>query len=201
MSLSYRKILADVASSIACLAALAGGLIVTAADDAWALQCVNGPKMSWLTTTNDPPAEDERAIIKLIHRYNWALDEHLPGRLTDIFSPSITYELCNAAGDQLTEKKGEGQLQGYLVEYFGMFKVYLSQPRHISSNTLLHLVDADTVQGKTTMVVTLQHSDIETPVLDYTGELRSEFEKSAGIWRFSKMTLIVDGPQLTLRAR
>lgn len=182
-------------------ATLAGGIALCVAEQAWAVNCVNSVIEPWLETSNDPPAEDERAIIKLIHRYNWALDGQVSGRLTDLFSPSIFYELCNAANEQLTQKNGESQLQSYLDDYFGVFLSKGTQPRHLAGNTLLHAVNANTVQGKTTVVVTLQHSDIETPVLDYTGVLRSEFEKSANVWRFSKMILIIDGPQLTLRAR
>ncbi|TNM61865.1 nuclear transport factor 2 family protein [Aliirhizobium smilacinae] len=200
MPVLYQKLFAADAMRAAFAIATAGGLIF-AADQAQAVDCVNKPSQGWVETANDPPAADERAIIKLIHLYNWALDKHDSAMLVDLFSSSVFYELCNAAGEQLTQKNGEGQLQGYLNDYFDEFDVYKSQPRHIESNTLLHAVDANTVQGKTTVVVTLQHSDIETPVLDYTGVLRTEFEKLANVWRFSKMTLIVDGPQLTLRAR
>ncbi len=201
MSWLYQKFFAAAANTGVITIALTGVLSLAFVDQARAVNCVNGPAQDWVETANDPPAVDERAIMKLIHRYNWALDKHESGSLADLFASAVVYELCNAAGEQLTQKNGEGQLQGYLNDYFDEFEVYKSQPRHIESNTLLHAVDANTVQGKTTVVVTLQHSDIETPVLDYTGEFRTEFEKSADVWRFSKMTVIVDGPQLTLRAR
>jgi hypothetical protein len=201
MSLRYRGYSLIYVHKSVLSAVLASGIICCVPEQGWAVDCINDPSAPWLETSNDPPAEDERAIIKLIHRYNWALDGKNSGRLTDLFAPSIVYELCNAASEQLAQKNGESQLQSYLDDYFGVFVGKGTQPRHIASNTLLHAVNANTVQGKTTVVVTLQHSDIETPVLDYTGVLRSEFEKSANVWRFSKMTLIVDGPQLTLRAR
>lgn len=89
----------------------------------------------------------------------------------------------------------------YLQDYFNTFVTNGTQARHIASNTILHAFNATTVQGKTTVVVTLQHNDIETPVLDYTASFRTEFKNDGISWKFSKMTLITDGPKLELRAR
>lgn len=170
------------------------------ADQSFAVQCVNSPNKVWLKTANDPAPTDERAIRKLLATYDWALDDHRAEQLEGLFTDTIFYELCNAAGDQIIAKNGS-EVAVYLNDYFKEFVDRGTQPRHIESNTLLHLVDANTVQGKTTVVVTLQHSDIEMPVLDYTGVLRTEFKKAGNVWMFSKITLITDGPRLELRAR
>jgi hypothetical protein len=198
---TYGKLLARRAKRAASVIGLGLGIGLAATGQTMAVDCVNHPDTVWLATANDPGAADDRAIRKLIYLYNWALDDHRVAQLDGLFTDSVFYELCNAAGDQLAQKNGKDQLEGYLNDYFNEFVDRGTQPRHVESNTLLHAVDANTVQGKTTVVVTLQHPDIETPVLDYTGVLRSEFKKVGNVWKFSAMTLITDGPRLELRAR
>ena len=173
----------------------------SAAKPSFAVDCANDPDKAWLITVNDPPPADESAIKKLIARYNWALDDHRALQLEGLFADDVFYELCNAAGEQLVQKSNSEDLKVYHDGYFSGFVDRGTQARHIESNTLLNLVDANTIQGKTTVVVTLQHPDIETPVLDYTGSMRTEFKKVGNLWQFSKITLITDGPRLELRAR
>jgi hypothetical protein len=201
MSSTYRKFLARRAKLTVSVIGIGIGLTLAAPEQSLAVDCVNSPGTVWLATANDPTPADDRAIRKLIHLYHWALDDHRVAQLDGLFTDTVFYELCNAAGEQLAQKNGRDQLEGYFSDYFNDFVDRGTQPRHIESNTLLHAVDANTVQGKTTVVVTLQHPDIETPVLDYTAALRTEFEKVANVWRFSKITLITDGPRLVLRAR
>jgi hypothetical protein len=65
------------------------------------------------------------------------------------------------------------------------------QTTHIASNTVLHMEDANTVMGKTAVLVLLQPAYSELPVLDYTATLKSQFEKGDDSqWRFSRMTII-----------
>ncbi|THK35925.1 nuclear transport factor 2 family protein [Ensifer sp. MPMI2T] len=201
MSLTHAKLLARRAKLTACAIGIGVGLTFAAAEQSLAADCVNHPDRVWLATPNDPMPADDRAIRKLINLYNWALDDHRVAQLDGLFTDAVFYELCNAAGEQLAQKNGKDQLEGYLNDYFNEIVDNRTQTRHVGSNTLLHAVDASTVQGKTTVVVTLQHSDIETPVLDYTGEFRTEFEKVGNVWKFSSITLITDGPKLALRAR
>lgn len=201
MSAEYRKLLVRRAKMTASALGIGIGLAFGSSGQAAAVDCVNGPTQLWLMSPNDPPASDERAIRKLISMYHWALDDHRAPQLANLFVDTVFYELCNAAGEQLTQKTNRTQLEGYLQDYFNEFTDRGTQSRHIESNTVLNAVDADTIQGKTTVVVTLQHPDIETPVLDYTASFRTEFEKQANIWKFSRMTLITDGPKLELRAR
>ena len=188
-------------SLTACAMSLAFFATFATAERSFAAVCENHPDVGWLLKPNDPPPSDEIAIRKLLARYHWALDDHRSLQLEDLFDDKVVYELCNAAGDQLTMANDSGKLKSYLGLYFASFDQSGTQPRHIESNTLLNAIDANTVEGKSTVVVTLQHSDIETPVLDYTGELRTEFKKVGNAWRFSRITLITDGPRLQLRAR
>lgn len=47
--------------------------------------CDNHPQSDWLINPSDPGPVDARAILKLIHRYNWALDDHDFGQLDGLF--------------------------------------------------------------------------------------------------------------------
>jgi hypothetical protein len=168
--------------------------------------CENDPTEDWLIgDTTDPTPEDERAIMKLIHRYNWTLDDadivQLGDLMDDLFVDQAFFELCRPSNEQLTKSSGKDKVEEYLTNHFKDLGDHKSRTRHIESNTILNAFDANTVQGKTTVVVTMQHGNIETPVLDYTAELRTEFKKDNGVWKFSKLTLIPDEPKITLRAR
>jgi hypothetical protein len=195
------RLLACRAKLTACAVGLGIFATAAAAQQPVKADCKNDPGITWPLNANDPQPADEIAIRKLLTRYNWALDDHSPLQLENLFADKIFYELCNAAGDQLMTASDSGKLKSYLGIYFDVFDDSGTQPRHIESNTLLNMVDANTVQGKSTVVVTLQHSDIETPVLDYTGELRTVFKKDGNIWQFTEITLITDGPRLQARAR
>ena len=206
MSNTYRKLFANRAKLIASVAGIGLCFTLAATEESIAVGCENGPGVLWPPNLADPLATDEREVLKLIHRFNWALDDHRVTQLDGLFTDNVTYELCNAVGDQLQKTTGKDQLAVYLKTYFNELTFRGTQTRHIGSNTLLNLVSATaatptTIQGKTTVVVTLQHPDIETPVLDYTAVLRSVFTTDGTIWKFSQMTLILDGPKLELRAR
>lgn len=201
MSPESWKRLACRAKSTASVIGVGICIAFASAQQALSDACVNNPNVVWLATANEPGPDDERAIRKLLSTYNWALDDHRAQQLDGLFADTIYYEMCNAAGDRLAQATGVDETSAYLNNYFKEFVRDVTQTRHIESNTLLDLVDADTVRGKSTVVVTLQHSDIETPVLDYTGVLRTEFTKVDNVWKFSKITLITDGPRLELRAR
>ncbi len=201
MSLIFKQLIARRAKLNVAIIGLGLGLAWGAAAQPLTTPCENQPDAPWLLSTNDPEPADEAAAKKLIHLYNWALDDQKVSRLTGLFTDKVFYELCNAAGEQLSQTTGDELLKAYIDEYFNGLVDKGTQTRHLESNTLLHSVDANTIQGKTTVLVTLQHSDIETPVLDYTGVLRTEFKKAGNIWKFSRITLIIDSPRLELRAR
>ena len=163
--------------------------------------CDNHPQSDWLINPSDPGPVDARAILKLIHRYNWALDDHDFGQLDGLFTDDVFYELCNAAGEQILKRTDKDTLEIYLNGVFNELTAQDTQTRHIESNALLHSVDTNTIQGKTSLAVTLQHPDIETPVLDYTAAFRTVFKREGGVWKFSRITLITDGRKIQFRAR
>jgi hypothetical protein len=155
----------------------------------------------YLFTVTNPPAADRQLIMDLIHRFYWAVDERQTIGLDDMFLDGITYELCNGADQQLRRTKNKQELDDYLEDYRFQAKDAKYRTRHIESNTLLNAVDVDTVKGKTSVVVTIQYSSIETPVLDYTATLRSTFRRDGDLWKFAEMVLITDGAKVVLRAR
>jgi len=183
-----------------CLA-FAGAALAQTSAPAATPACDNHPQSDWLIDPSDPGPADTRAVLKLIHRYNWALDDHDFGQLDGLFTDDVFYELCNAAGEQIVKTTDKDQLEIYLNDVFNELTRLDTQTRHIESNALLNSVDANTIQGKTSLAVTLQHQDIETPVLDYTAAFRTEFKRQAGVWKFSRITLITDGRKIQFRAR
>jgi hypothetical protein len=155
----------------------------------------------YLLTVTDPPAIDRQLIMDLIHRFYWAVDERQAVGRDDMFLDGVTYELCNGADQQLLETQNKQELGVELDAYATQATTKSYRTRHIESNTLLDAVDVDTVRGKTSVLVTIQYSSIETPVLDYTATLRSTFRRDGNLWKFAKMVLITDGAQVKLRAR
>jgi hypothetical protein len=155
----------------------------------------------YLLTVTNPPPVDRQLIMDLIHRFYWAVDERQAVGRDDMFLDGVTYELCNGADQQLLVTQDKQDLGVNLDAYGSAAKDGMYRTRHIESNTLLNAVDVDTVQGKTSVLVTIQYSSIETPVLDYTATLRSTFRRDGNLWKFAKMVLVTDGAQVRLRAR
>jgi hypothetical protein len=155
----------------------------------------------YLLTVTNPPPVDRQLIMDLIHRFYWSVDERQAVGRDEMFLDGVTYELCNGADQQLLATQNKQDLEVNLDDYGTAAKDGRYRTRHIESNTLLNAVDVDTVQGKTSVLVTIQYSSIETPVLDYTATLRSTFRRDGNLWKFAKMVLITDGAQVRLRAR
>ncbi|CAN7611575.1 nuclear transport factor 2 family protein [Pararhizobium sp. LjRoot238] len=150
--------------------------------------------------TNPPPA-DRQLIMDLIHRYLWALDEGTVVGMDEMLLANVAYELCNGALDQFERKSSDDELTAYLRAINTESKRSAFKTRHFESNTLLHAIDADTVEGKTALLVTVQFAAVETPTLDYTATLESTFQKEGDVWKFAKLRLITDGAEVVLRAR
>ncbi|MDM9625614.1 nuclear transport factor 2 family protein [Rhizobium sp. S152] len=160
-----------------------------------------------LTSVTNPPPADRQEIMDLLHRYNWALDEGTLVDLDPLFAAEPSYELCNSLLLQQETRSGKQQVLSYLDGLKLEVKRSAAGTRHIESNTLLNAVNADTVEGKSTVLVTIQFSGIETPVLDYTAKLASTFvreidpAKQAPAWKIKSLILLADGPKIVLRAR
>ncbi|WP_195909432.1 nuclear transport factor 2 family protein [Rhizobium tubonense] len=169
-----------------------------------AASCVDKMNPAWLppraNIVNPAPA-DRQAIMDLIHSYSWALDEKNTAAFAELFISDAQYEACSGGGAlQLVKTTSTSDLQGYISDILS--DLGARQARHFESNTLLHQNKDGSVNGKTTLLVTLQWPDREVPEPDYTAVMQETFVKDKeGLWRFSKLTLITDTPGVQARAR
>ncbi|WFU11998.1 nuclear transport factor 2 family protein (plasmid) [Rhizobium sp. CB3090] len=202
----------DFANRILCMKlALGMAVVIISAGPAIAQSAPSDPASNmpdctyqgtdYLLSVTNPPPDDRQLIMDLIHRYNWALDDGSLVGVDEMLRDDVTYELCNSIEKQVVLKTNKLQLEQYLEDLSNELDKNRSMTRHIESNTLLNAVDANTVQGKTTVVVTIQFGGIETPVVDYTGALHTVFKKDGSGWKFSSIILITDGPKISFRAR
>ncbi|CCM79126.1 nuclear transport factor 2 family protein [Rhizobium mesoamericanum] len=161
--------------------------------------CTYELNREYLRTVVNPPPSDRQEVMDLLHRYNWALDDASTQGVDAMLLDNVTFELCTGR-KQLQRKTNRTGLLDYLDVVNGEMG-NISRRRHIESNTLLNLIDKDTIQGKSTVVVTIQFTTIETPVLDYTATMVTTFKRDAGAWRFAMIVLLPDSPRVTLSAR
>ena len=162
-----------------------------------AAQCSDKMPPDWLTPPVTAPADADRlAIMDVISHYNWARDEKVSKGFKDLFTANVVFEVCADGGNiQVTKVTGPDDVDSYLNGLTAFLNYYYLRTRHITSNTILSKVDPDTVEGKTTVLVTLQNAYSEIPELDYTGTLKAEFKRGVGgAWRFGKLTILVDSP-------
>ena len=167
-------------------------------------QCSDGKTANQLPlrVTNPDPA-DRQAIMDLIHSYNWALDDKNVEDFKELFTNDVTYEACRGGGlEQIFTTKGREPLGSYINGLFIDLTNNGIRTRHIEGNTLLHVRDNDTVEGKTTLLVSIQRdASANVPEFDYTAHLKATFKREGEFWRFSKLTLITDTPEFQERAR
>lgn len=190
----------SVRSQLAALALGAiAGLSFASSAEAQTTLCTLVPRADYLRTVQNPSPSDRQEIMDLLHRYNWALDDASDQGVENMLLDSATYETC-AGRNQLEKKTGKAQVIEFLEQIDGLLGDR-SRRRHIESNTLLNLIDKDTVEGKSTIAVTIQFTDIETPVLDYTATMITTFKRDAGTWKFAMILVLPDGPKVALRAR
>jgi hypothetical protein len=174
--------------------ALAVGILFAYHGKAAADSCIDIIPESGYLLPGDITAPDpaERlAIMDVISLFFWARDGNASG-LTDLFTDGIVYELCTDGGNQqVALRSGPDEADAYLGDLTAYLNLLALQTTHIASNTVLHMEDANTVMGKTAVLVLLQPAYSELPVLDYTATLKSQFEKGDDSqWRFSRMTII-----------
>jgi hypothetical protein len=162
-----------------------------------AVQCSDKMLPDWLTPpVTAPAAADTLAIMDVISHYNWARDEKVSKGFKDLFTANVVFEVCIDGGNiQVVQGTDPNDVDNYLGGLTAFLTQYYLKTRHITSNTILNVVDPDTVEGKTTVLVTIQKAYSELPELDYTGTLKAEFKRGVtGAWRFSKLTILVDSP-------
>ncbi len=193
-----------VASVVAIISVVAATCAANAQSGTQACTLSGG---NYLNSVTNPPPADRQEIMDLLHRYNWALDEGSLVQLDPLFTDDASYELCNSLLLQQEKRNGKQQVLTYLDSLKLELRDSKGGTRHIESNTLLNVAGVDNVEGKSTVLVTIQFSGIETPTLDYTGKLASTFTRetdpttNAARWKIKSLILVTDGPKIVLRAR
>jgi hypothetical protein len=176
---------------------LAVGFFLTWQGSAIAQQCLDSmPQGGWLNpgTVTAPAPADRLAIMDVISHFFWSRDSKVSTGLNDLFTTGIVYELCTDGGNkQVALLTGPDDVNEHLGDLTTFLNLLVLQTRHVASNTILNVKSANTVEGKTTVLVLLQNAYSELPILDYTATLKTEFTKgSDGNWRFSRITVIGD---------
>jgi ketosteroid isomerase-like protein len=167
------------------------------------------PPPPWLSRpqNRNPSPEDSQEIMDLIHSYFWALDDREEERFGDLFTNNAVYEACRNGGapdsrSQIFRTMSKAELQERIAEQFRELEGEVIQTRHFPTNTILNAVDENTVEEKTTMLVTIQRANTSTPENDYTAVLKGKLTKDKdGVWKFEKLTLFTDEPQIVSKAR
>jgi SnoaL-like domain len=162
------------------------------------------PPASWLPSrVTNPAPEDRQAIMDVIHSYAWALDDRNAEVLNELFTDDVAYEACSGGGQIQMVRTID--LESLILYLEGQFRDLVSkrfQTRHFETNVLLHSKDKDTVEGKTTLLVTIQRmDDAGIPEFDYTAIRRITFVRVEGIWRIVKLLLTTDTPEVEDRGR
>jgi hypothetical protein len=162
------------------------------------------PPSDWLPApVTNPEPEDRQAIMDVIHSYAWALDDRNADALNELFTDDVVYEACSAGGEiQMVMTTSLEELISYLRGQFQDLVNKRFQTRHFESDALLHLRDPDTVEAKTTLLVSIQRmDDAGIPEFDYTAIRRWTFVRVEGIWRIVKLLLRTDTPEVEDRGR
>lgn len=146
-----------------------------------------------------PEPADRQAIMDLIARYNWALDDKKIASFRQLFTKKepIFYEVCDAKNKQTYKATNLESLAGRIQMIFEDQKSYFLQTRRFVSNTLLHKVDEATVLGQATLLVTIQSGSAYAlaPTNDYTAVLRARFRTNDHHWTLETVTVDSDTPE------
>lgn len=130
------------------------------------------------------------------------------GIVFDLFlnEPSSSYELCNVGGQVFRLTPGDPDPSKNLDTQMKSITQYLKdhdlQTRHLVTNTLFKVADDGTVKTKSTVLVTLQASNLEAPVLDYSADVRATLAKDIlGNWKFQSLTVHADNAAIVIKKR
>ena len=162
------------------------------------------PPPPWLSRpeNRNPSPEDRQEIMDLIHSYSWALDDKDATGFEELFTVNAVYEACRNGGaadsrSQIIRTTSRAELAMLIAQQFRELEREALQTRHLQTNTILNAVDENTVEEKTTMLVTIQRASTSTPENDYTAVLKGKLTKDKdGVWRFEQLTLFTDEPQI-----
>lgn len=162
----------------------------------------------WLPRTH-PSLDDQRSITDVLSSYAWTIDDRDPTSFVDLFlkEASSSYELCNVGGQvfRLTfgQQDPNKDLETEMTSITKYLKDHNLQTRHLVTNTLFDAAeDGKTVKTKSTVLVTLQASNLEAPELDYSADVRATLAKDGdGNWKFQSLTVYADNAAIVAKKR
>lgn len=161
--------------------------------------CGTEATLGW--NVKNPPAEDRQAILDLLSRYAWTIDERNAAAFAGLFAKpkSSYYEICSGDASilKLTLDLGPESPEDLLEQMKIIVKKLKDdklQTRHLVTNTLFNVDDTGkTVNTKSIVLVTLQDSHSPAPILDYSADARATFVKGDDdTWRFQSLTIHAD---------
>lgn len=171
-----------------------------------AQECSTNAAPGW--KPSNPSLEDQRLITDVLSSYAWTIDDRDPESFFDLFlnEPSSSYELCNVGGQVFRLTPGDPDPSKNLDTQMKSITQYLKdhdlQTRHLVTNTLFKVADDGTVKTKSTVLVTLQASNLEAPVLDYSADVRATLAKDIlGNWKFQSLTVHADNAAIVIKKR
>jgi uncharacterized protein (TIGR02246 family) len=129
----------------------------------------------------DSVAQDEQAITRLMHVYNWSTDAQDYERLAACFTADGTF--IGVYGTWVMR----AQLDGFAAAARARARVTPS--RHFISAPVIE-VDGDTATAVTALLVTRQSAD--GPSIGLTGEYHDDLVRVEGRWLFSRRRVVVD---------
>ena len=129
---------------------------------------------------------DEREIIGLTARYNWALDiAHDAEAVADTFTPDGRFQAGSGAG---------GRGRDELIEYFRGSAERLREAagspiRHWLNS---HLVDVDGDEATHSCYILFIAVGGPAPRLHRSGVYQDRLRRTGGRWRFSERRVVID---------
>ena len=114
----------------------------------------------------------------------------------------VWFAVCTSAGgvagtgDQIGAASSRDQLAEYFAEGpFHYVQENTIQARHFISNTVVKNYISGDVKAVADLLVTLQHSDADVPIVDYTGMIEAILTKEwGGVWKFRNLIIYMDIP-------
>jgi hypothetical protein len=171
-------------------------------------KCSTVASKGWSIDNPSDPS-DRQAILDLLYRYAWTIDDRDAVAFSGLFAQPGTsyYEICNTGGSVMKLTLGlsstsPDDLRTQMTIITGQLAAGNLQTRHLVTNTVFDVVDDTTVNTRSIVLVTIQDSHSSAPVLDYSGDARATFLKSDNnTWLFQSLTIHTDNGAAVAKKR
>ena len=187
--------------------ALAIGTWTTLPGPAAAQSCSQPEPANFNGRLGDPAnisAATRQAVMDAINAYAWTLDLKDAANFANLFTDSVMYEICTASGELIKRASNKSELVTYITtQPFSFLTSRGLTARHFMTNVVLAAPQKDgDVDALIAMLVTLQPSYLDGPIVDYTATLVATLTREAdGRTRISKLLTFTQQPVRITRAR